>query len=79
LCDSPETNDRHDMVERHVTIVLPDDLPNTRYADLIRGLQGVLHAAGLGPASTIRPDLHISDCELNASHDEASLYDPWGP
>lgn len=67
------------MVERHVTIVLPDDLPNTRYADLIRGLQGVLHAAGLGPRSTIHPDLHISDTELNASHDKACLDDPWAP
>lgn len=67
------------MVERQVTIALPDDLPNTAYAALIHGLQGVLHATGLSPSSTIHPDPHISDTELNDSRDQANEYDPWAP
>ena len=61
-----------DMVENHVTVALPEDLPNPTYAALIRGLQGLLHAAGLGPRSTIRPDPHITDTELNSAYREAA-------
>ena len=67
------------MVERHVTVALPEDLPNPTYAALIRGLQGLLHATGLSPRSTIRPDPHITDTELNFAYREASEFDPWAP
>ena len=65
------------MPERFVTIMLPEDLPNAIYARLVRGLQGVLHAAGLSSGSTIHPDAVITDVELNDEYDEAAQYDPW--
>lgn len=67
------------MAERHVTIALPGDLPNAVYARLIRGLQGLLHATGLGARSTIYPDAGITDAELNTEYGEAAEHDPWAP
>jgi hypothetical protein len=67
------------MVERHITITFPDNLPNPTYAAVIRGFQGVLHAAGLSPRSTIHPDPHITDSELNCYYGLAAQFDPWAP
>jgi hypothetical protein len=77
ICDG--TPDGTRQVIRQVTIVLPDDLPNSTYANLVRGLQGLLHATKLGPRTTIHPDPHITDEELNAAFNHAAEYDPWAP
>ena len=66
------------MVERHITIAIGHDLPNSAYAALVRGVQGLLHATGLGPHSTIHPDCHITDAELNAAYVEAATFRPVG-
>jgi hypothetical protein len=77
LLATTASGDDSSMVDRHITVALPGDLPNPAYAALIHGIQGLLHAAGLGPRSTIWPDPHITDAELNDSHDKACEYDPW--
>lgn len=67
------------MVQRHITIAFPDDLPNATYAALVRGVQGLLHAAGVSSQSTIHPDSRITDTELNAAYTAAAEFDPWAP
>lgn len=67
------------MVERRIIIAFGYDLPNPTYAALVRGVQGLLHATGLSPHSTIHPDCHITDAELNAAYVEAATFDPWAP
>jgi hypothetical protein len=67
------------MDERRITIAFPSGISNPTYAALVRGLQGLLHAAGVSRCSTIHPDTHITDAELNAAYREAAAFDPWAP
>ncbi len=67
------------MDERRITIAFAGGLSNPTYAALIRGLQGLLHAAGVSRCSTIHPDAHITDTEPNAAYVEAATFDPWAP
>jgi hypothetical protein len=63
---------------RKLTIKLPPDLSNERYAVITHTVFSVLEAAGVGDASSVFVDEAATDAELNDAFDEHSERYPWG-
>ncbi|WP_158896345.1 hypothetical protein [Amycolatopsis anabasis] len=65
-----------DPAPRELRIRLPD-LPPDRYATIVHAVASVLDVAGVVTESSIFPDPHATDEDLNRRFDRFCLAYPW--
>ncbi|WP_410575753.1 hypothetical protein [Amycolatopsis sp. cmx-4-61] len=66
------------MESREFRVLLPFDVPSSRYAAIVHAVAAVLDAADVALESSIFVDGRARDEEMNAAFDRFSALYPWG-